>query len=100
MDVLLVFMVFATLVPFFFARRKRWFLVVLQSALALGMWDYFLSHFTTITVLNAPTSVIAFYGSLLITNIAIIYIMISYFKQLERSRRVPFLRSEVNNNSK
>ncbi|RSL34906.1 hypothetical protein D7Z54_03485 [Salibacterium salarium] len=95
MDVLLLFMAFATVAPFFFARRGKWSLSLLQGALMLGMWDYFLSHFTSITVLNAPTSIVAFYGSLLLADVALIMFLISFFKDMASKQMVPRFRSST-----
>ncbi|MFZ4452887.1 hypothetical protein [Salibacterium aidingense] len=95
MDVLILFMAFATIAPLFFARRSKWVLAILQGALMLGMWDYFLSHFTSITVLNAPTSVIAFYGSLLLADVALIMFLISFIKDMKTKEWVPRFRSST-----
>ncbi|SDH93123.1 hypothetical protein SAMN05192534_11571 [Alteribacillus persepolensis] len=94
MDVLLLFMVFATICPLFFAKRGMWTLSLLQGALMLGMWDYFLSHFTSMTLLNAPTSIIAFYGSLLLADIALIMFLIRFFKEID-TKKLPSFRSDL-----
>ncbi|SDI18204.1 hypothetical protein [Alteribacillus bidgolensis] len=99
MDILLIFMLFATVSPLFFARRRMWGLAILQGALMLGMWDYFLSHFTSITVLNAPTSIIAFYGSLLLADVALIMLLINFFKELD-TKKLPSFRSELRSQMK
>ncbi|MFB4165291.1 hypothetical protein ACE1TI_16140 [Alteribacillus sp. JSM 102045] len=99
MDILLIFMIFATVCPLFFARRRMWGLAILQGTLVLGMWDYFLSHFTSITVLNAPTSIIAFYGSLMLADVALIMLLINFFKELD-TKKLPSFRSELRSQMK
>ncbi|MFB5661864.1 hypothetical protein [Alteribacillus sp. HJP-4] len=95
MDVLLIFMLLASVSPLIFWRRGYKWLSVIQFALMLGMWDYFYSHFTSITLLNAPTSVIAFYGSLALADVALIMLMITFFKELEIKQPMRRLRSEL-----
>ncbi|MGY4691303.1 hypothetical protein [Salibacterium sp. K-3] len=95
MDILMIFMLIATIAPLYFAKHNRWVLAFVQGALMLGMWDYFLSHFTSITVLNAPTSIIAFYGSLLLADVAVIMFLIASIKELQTKDWIPTFRSST-----
>ncbi|SFP85062.1 hypothetical protein [Salibacterium halotolerans] len=97
MDVLMLFMLVATLAPLYFAKRNLKVAAVIQFALMLGMWDYFFSHFTSITVLNAPTSIFAFYASLLLADAAVIMFLIRSIKEVQKKDWIHSFRSSARN---
>lgn len=92
MDMLLLFMMFCTLPPFFlWSRRKTW--AVIHMPFIIGMWAYFECRFFHIGLNSTMQLVllILFFANLVMTEFSLIRYCVDIGNEMKqkRSRAVP-----------
>lgn len=88
MDIILVFMVLATMTPFLFIRVGKRLYAVIQSFLLVGMWIYYFSAMFQTTPSAFSFSWTMFYASLIVAEVAWVMFIIDEVKTSTDTKKV------------